>query len=324
MALWTPDLYDPAIWLSSKDEASVTLASSVVSQWADKSQHGRHAAQGSSSLRPAYDEDTEGRKRITFSSDQLDAPAVITGTVARTIYVVASMATTQSTLISQGAVNVDGHQFNFQGSRTAAGSLNAHTFGGMKETAGEVYTAHTPGIFCAQVQQEGTSSQIEFFFNGSPVDSSETQADPALNTSDSAFRLGNRLTATAYLNGSIYEVLVFLEEHTAEQRQTVEGYLAHHVALTGLLPAEHPYKIAAPTYGFFHGTVIDKDGNPAERRISVLDATGQCVATDTSDPLTGAYEIDMPNDDPYTLVFDGEPDRNAIVYANVIPEGVPE
>jgi len=69
----------------------------------------------------------------------------------------------------------------------------------------------------------------------------------------------------------------------------------------------------------FHGTILDKDGNPAERRISVLDATGQCVATDTSDPVTGAYSIDMPNNDPYTLVFDGEPDRNAQVFANVIP-----
>ena len=74
-----------------------------------------------------------------------------------------------------------------------------------------------------------------------------------------------------------------------------------------------------PVVRRFHGTITDKDGNPAERRITVLDATGHCVATDTSDPVTGAYSITVPAESPYTLVFDGEPDRNAQVFANVIP-----
>ena len=74
----------------------------------------------------------------------------------------------------------------------------------------------------------------------------------------------------------------------------------------------------------FHGIILDKDGNPASRTITVLDSTGQCVVTGTSDPITGGYDIAIGSDDPYTLVFDGEPDRNAQVFANVIPGEPPE
>ena len=121
----------------------------------------------------------------------------------------------------------------------------------------------------------------------------------------------------------IAEVIFIDAQLGAADRQKIEGYLAHKWGLAASLPAEHPYKDAAPILPSLFGTITDKDGNPVERRITVLDATGHCVATDTSDPVTGAYSIAVPAESPYTLVFDGEPDRNAQVFANVIPGDPP-
>ena len=136
--------------------------------------------------------------------------------------------------------------------------------------------------------------------------------------------IGRNLSGADRLDGQVAEVVVIDGALDEQTRQKIEGYLAHKWGLAASLPAEHPYKDSAPIVLGLFGTIADKDDNPAERRITVLDATGHCVATDTSDPVTGAYSITVPAESPYTLVFDGEPDRNAIVYANVIPEGVPE
>lgn len=82
------------------------------------------------------------------------------------------------------------------------------------------------------------------------------------------------------------------------------------------------FQTLAPIYLFF-GTITDKNGNPAERRVTVLNSAGECMFSGTSDPATGYYEIPAPENAQHTLVFDGEPDRNAIVYGGVYPSTLP-
>jgi len=47
--------------------------------------------------------------------------------------------------------------------------------------------------------------------------------------------------------GGFSEVLFFAANLSTTDRQKVEGYLAHKWNLAGNLPADHPYKAAAPT-----------------------------------------------------------------------------
>ena len=54
-------------------------------------------------------------------------------------------------------------------------------------------------------------------------------------------------TGFGYLNGTIYEIVVFSQFITAGQRQQVEGYLAWKWGLVASLPSGHPYKLFPPS-----------------------------------------------------------------------------
>lgn len=83
-------------------------------------------------------------------------------------------------------------------------------------------------------------------------------------------------------------------------------------------------EIGAPTSWRFYGTTRDKTGALAQRRvIATLDSTGECIGNVLSDPVTGEYEIQPVGNDPHTLIFTGEADRNALVFTGIMPEEIP-
>ena len=53
---WSPVALGSALslWLDAADASTITLNGSTVSQWSDKSGNGRHLAQSSAALQPAY------------------------------------------------------------------------------------------------------------------------------------------------------------------------------------------------------------------------------------------------------------------------------
>lgn len=70
----------------------------------------------------------------------------------------------------------------------------------------------------------------------------------------------------------------------------------------------------------FFGTVRDKTGALVSRKVlAIREATDVVVHAAMSDPTTGAYLLETPYYEPHTLVFDGEPDRNALVFSGVMP-----
>tara|TARA_Y100001973_G_scaffold62917_1_gene92218 strand:- start:352 stop:1944 length:1593 start_codon:yes stop_codon:yes gene_type:complete len=56
-----------------------------------------------------------------------------------------------------------------------------------------------------------------------------------------------RGSISGYFTGNIAEIIVFSKFVGEEERQKIEGYLAHKYGLLGNLPASHPYKTAVPT-----------------------------------------------------------------------------
>ena len=74
----------------------------------------------------------------------------------------------------------------------------------------------------------------------------------------------------------------------------------------------------------FYGTISDKNGDLAQRRvIATLDSSGECIGNILSDPVTGEYELETVINEPHTLTFGGEADRNALVFTGVMPEEIP-
>ena len=336
MALWTIGNSAPDFWVDAADRDARTLISAGVSELQDKSGNDFHAGQGTAAKRPAIAEEyANGLDVLDFngSSHVLEtAPNILrfAELTLFSVYLTHNRAARQGVLTKRHPSGTGLQHFEYrygvrEGTAGTDGKTDLYWY---STDSGDGLIATTPVENDVLVMELLTiqSSQADRFQNGAADGSKITSVANTTSGKDTGnvLYLGAGRHDLRFLNGKFAEAAIWGHALDSDTISKVFGYAAHKWGRAASLPAEHPYKIAAPTYGIFHGTVIDKDGNPAERRISVLDATGQCVATDTSDPLTGAYEIDMPNDDPYTLVFDGEPDRNAIVYANVIPEGVPE
>ena len=310
MPLWTPDRITTALWLDAADASTITESDGAVSQWADKSGNGHHAAQAVANQRPiVIANQVNGMPVVRFDGDDdvLSSPLQVPiDDCAVFVVYKARLANTNYAI----------------GMRPAADkrlyiSTALHAKGAYMPT----YTNSTDWRIAVV---GGTSTQAYSGLDGVSSSGADTNTGLTENTwIGGANFIATDNLVSAYGLVDIAEALI--TTFSIDFIDTVEGYLAHKWGLAANLPAEHPYKDAAPiVLGLFDGTIADKDGSPAERRITVLDAAGHCVATDTSDPVTGAYSIAVPAESPYTLVFDGEPDRNAIVYANVIPGEVPE
>ena len=88
------------------------------------------------------------------------------------------------------------------------------------------------------IQVSGTATG---YINGNRIGSNTTRTSSGqLN-----FVLG-RQDGNPFLNGYIYEVIVYNTAVSTAQRQTVEGYLAWKWNLVSSLPANHPYKLFPP------------------------------------------------------------------------------
>jgi len=65
-------------------------------------------------------------------------------------------------------------------------------------------------------------------------------------TTNNPIYLGTRGNVTPVLNGTVFEVVILLNNSSSDREKT-EGYLAHRYGIEGNLPSDHPYKSAAPT-----------------------------------------------------------------------------
>jgi hypothetical protein len=80
-------------------------------------------------------------------------------------------------------------------------------------------------------------------FNGT---SAGTDQAGQINNNDSRNVIGYSPVYGQPLNGNIYEIVIFNKYLSTDNRQKMEGYLAHKWGIQGDLPASHPFKNAAP------------------------------------------------------------------------------
>jgi len=106
---------------------------------------------------------------------------------------------------------------------------------------------------------------------------------------DTMMRLGG-VGSTPNLSADIAYILICTKLSAAD-RQRVEGWLMWRFGLEANLPADHPYKSAAPTLNKVSGTVT-VNGSPAARTVAVFRRSDfTLLGTTTSNATTGAFEI---------------------------------
>ena len=135
---------------------------------------------------------------------------------------------------------------------------------GLVTTSAGILQARMGGTTNIPKQSSGNWSRTEFvmvtasrvsstcngFVNGSDMTTTGTTTLRLYQQQQCIRRIGaTHLLVVSPLIGDIAEILVGGATLSTEDRQKIEGYLAHRYGLEGNLPSDHPYKSAAPTTG---------------------------------------------------------------------------
>jgi len=273
--VWNPSMLSTALWLDAADASTITESGGAVSQWNDKSGNGHNAtangnptysATGMSTNKPAVQLDGTG--------DSLTSSITGIGSFnALDVYMVTQTPAAAGVEVDSGIFwgygNVGSASGSYPASRGQAlasvTSLlsgesitivyeNTSLTGGRLGSATYTRAANTAQILNSKNSTSGTS----LFANGSQINlglatiittSTNTAPSNAGYAVDSNLYFG-ALRASGIL---IYRTLKFAEIVVSstllstENRQKLEGYLAHKWGLTADLPAGHPYKTVGPT-----------------------------------------------------------------------------
>lgn len=261
---WTPDLAsDLMLWLDAADTSTITEVSGEASVWADKSGNGNDADDSSTSARrPATGTVTQnGLNVLDFdgTANYLNAGNLGGKAASFTVYVVASPDNiSKSTQAICAVSDATGAAWNVWAAvmlrSVRLNDYEAFIGNGVNDWQ-QVVTTDNPvtqgqfGIF-GQTYQAGntTISMI------SP-DVARTTTSPSggtnTNTPGTAydFCVGNLGTMSAgnwFYDGKVAEVVIYDRVLTSEERDRLEGYLAHKWGLESQLNASHPYKTYPP------------------------------------------------------------------------------
>lgn len=227
---WTPTNLGSslALWLDADDASTITLNGSSVSQWGDKSANGFNVSQINAAQQPSYTLNSlNGRPGIDWGSIANNKTLTITGI-------------DYSPVRYFGVADYDGPD-----PFTLNATLIGHSFTNTLDRIG----TNTSG--------SNWSHPTTCFLNGAA--SSSNIALPTINNhfifatnngpnpSRSEIYLGaSQLGGQRAWIGKIYEIISVNTTPSTEERNIIEGYLAHKWGLTENLPTDHPYKISPP------------------------------------------------------------------------------
>ena len=261
---WTPANITTALWLDAADNTTLfttdtgsTLATngSAVGRWADKSGNNRNFIQATAGVRPTYTTAAQNSQNVvtvsTLGQYLTCSPGGLLANVSGGFMCVAGACTatsaTEKTFI-QVVTSTNSTRLvllkavtNFAltgGRRVAASSFQSISGPADIGTAGN--------ILFSSVNYSATT--LTLFRNGAQ-DAQSTSFQTAGSTENDAGNAAifNNVVGTGNnFTGSMFEVVVGHTTPSTDTRQRIEGYLAHKWGLTASLPANHPFKNAAP------------------------------------------------------------------------------
>jgi hypothetical protein len=262
------------LWLDAADSSTITLSTTKVTQWNDKSGNGYNFTQSTSGNQP------------TYSSASLNSLNTITFTSANSTYL---LGTASTNFIGTNSLSVYGifktnnstsgssvfskALYGYAAGRILYGYRDPGTpatiVGGIGVASGpnaytdisDTYTAGSWRVFGFVSDRSGWTNTT--YQNGTSIGSTTITADTTTNLTNAFPMLvgaynnssgdANPPQAGYYLDGGVGELLVFNSALTTSQRQQVEGYLARKwgISISATLPSPHPFKSFPPASLYF-------------------------------------------------------------------------
>jgi hypothetical protein len=263
-AAWTPAELTTTLWLDASDATTITQSGGAVSEWRDKSGNVRHASQGTSANRPTVSAAAQnGLDALSFdgSTDffSLASALPLADSGSFDLYFAGRPNNTGRVNLYAGGGIVRQHPGS-----DAAGSWAVGVRGGSAAGVSHhlITGSNSLGVVFGGSVTSNTSAIILWSFNSSNGSTSASRwsiriagsapVSESTGTTASGWGAGNGeigrsySTSSYYFRGLMYEIIITSAEASTDDRQRVEGYLAHKWGLTASLPADHPYKTTAP------------------------------------------------------------------------------
>jgi len=298
---WTPAQLATAAWYDASDPSSMTVQSgNTVSEWRDKSGNNNHAAQATAAARP-----TTG----TATIGGLNAIALRIGGATNKQFLTAPDHASLN-LDSSGGVNVFaimkylGYVDNGSGLNAAFSKgqiLNAQSAYGIRVgndnalgyQAGSNGQVNTTDFTNQEILYAGTgnfsASSAQLFINGR-LRSTTNPSGAFTSNNTASLHIGRDDSTVRHADVDLGEILLVGGVLTADERRKTEGYLAHKWGMAGELPANHPYKDAAPVnpeafaIAALNGSATDVENDPLTFSWSVVSGPGDVIFANPSAP----------------------------------------
>ena len=252
----------PSLWLDASDASSITLSGNEVVSWSDKSGNGLGCSQATSANRPITASAAQNSlNTIRFvASDYLSSSGNLDLTTAYTIFIVAKnrIRKDYNGLIRIGALalpnnNISDLEIYWQAGSSNSGNIVTVGNRGINFKGDQTGNA-PPGVnnYYIHSAQVTGSNLATRYMNGSVQTSNQTFGTGfVVPLSANPYHVGigypaSGNAAAATLDGDICEIVALHYIASTDERQRMEGYLAHKWGLTDSLPADHPYKSTAP------------------------------------------------------------------------------
>ena len=215
---WEPSqLAELALWFDADDASTITLNTSTVSQWNDKSGNNRNASQTTATSQPTNPIDLNNRRVIQFDgfNDFFDVPEF---TTSRTVFIVGNKGSATAPQLSGASPGSFLPTWNVNAERLEYRSVSTQTI--LTEFGGGLTTEYAFG--CVQLDTPNNEVKLNIF--GGAV----TTVSQPLNASDLQINILGRDFAGAqqFTDGAVAEIITSNDVISIEDRQNVEGYLA--------------------------------------------------------------------------------------------------
>jgi hypothetical protein len=225
-----------ALWFDASDPLATGTGVSnntTISTWYDKSGNNQNVPATGNIL---YNSTTGGLAFNGASYFSLVARSFPFGNSPFTIYIMADITSGDSTILNWGDYGASSNNVRVL---LDNGSKSILSYPGLAST--DKYTNGQPFLFTLSFDYLTGNEYLNL--NGGVLNG------PAYigtrNISPGGY-IGCDNGTGGRLNGNIYEILIYKSFHSTRKRQQVEGYLAWKWNQQAKLPADHPYKNAAP------------------------------------------------------------------------------
>jgi hypothetical protein len=242
MVLWTPAAITTALWLDAQDGSTMTESSGAISQWDDKSGNDIHVTQSGAQKPTLVSTAIQGYPGVRFNGAHfftLPTALIITENLSWfQVFRRPSIAIPTFSMVTSVNNGLPYAPYWFTDNNRYTGvSAATNAAHGASSATGDFLWSYI----------RNSSNSCSLYQDGTLISTQAAGAIGSGGVNDRFSLMGRRgNTSTVYCTGDFGEIVVIPTETRTEDRQLIEGYLAHKWGLVGNLPTGHPYKDAPP------------------------------------------------------------------------------